>query len=179
MPKKAKKTAKPKAAAAPEAAVKRKKGQQPYVPTDDARAQVRALSGFGLPQTEIAKYLKITRPTLAKYYPDELERARPDLMAMAGGGLFNALHKKETWAIKYVHGTLGRRFGWTERHELSIDFGQALGGADFSRLTSGQFQQLLDLLEIAGVHIPAPVANAARPLPPQLIGSGTGASSHP
>jgi hypothetical protein len=99
-------------------AEKKQNGRPEYVPSDQDRGAVQALSGFGLSQDDIAEFLDVAPKTLRKHYDRELVRARPALMALAGGGLFDHLKRKEAWAIKFVHGKLGKKYGWTERPEI-------------------------------------------------------------
>lgn len=42
--------------------------------TSDSKSQVSALSGFGIPQAEVAKFLSISEPTLRKHYREELNQ---------------------------------------------------------------------------------------------------------
>jgi len=46
---------------------------KPHNPTDETRAAVSALASFGFPQEDIAKYIGISKPTLAKHYGEELK----------------------------------------------------------------------------------------------------------
>lgn len=127
-------------------------GQPPHVPTDETNAKVQALCGFGLSEGDVADYLDITVPTLRKHYSPRLRKARRDLMALAGGGIFTALQKKEPWAIKYLHGTLGKKYGWTERIEIVLPK-DVFGAADPSRLTDEQWKTFVELLAIMGVDL--------------------------
>lgn len=45
----------------------------PHSPTEETRAEVRALSGFGITQDDIARYLDIDPKTLRKHYREELD----------------------------------------------------------------------------------------------------------
>ena len=154
-------------------APKKRIGRPPHEPRDQDRAIVKALTIFGLPQPDIANHLKIDQTTLVKHYPEELHTARGEVMALAAGGLFDKLKKQDEWAIKWVMGTLGKKYGWVQRHEVGIDLTAALGGADFSKLSPEQFDQLVDLLALAGVYLPGAATAAVRPAP-VLIGHGRG-----
>ncbi len=44
-----------------------------YIPNDKDRAVVEALAGYGIPQAEIARHLKMDKKTLFKYFRNELE----------------------------------------------------------------------------------------------------------
>lgn len=129
-------------------------GRPSHVPTDESRATVQALCGFGLGEEAVADYLDISVNTLRKHYSERLRKARPTLMAMASGGLFEALRKKEPWAVKYLHSTLGKQFGWTERQEVTGANGASLfEGLDLTKLNADHLQQLKDILALAGAAI--------------------------
>ena len=59
-------------------------------PTDETRAQVFALSSFGLPQEEISAFVGISDDTLRKYYSDELDKASIDRNAQVAAFLFRS-----------------------------------------------------------------------------------------
>lgn len=61
-----------------------------HKPTQETRAEVRALASFGVPQEEIATYLDIDPKTLRKYYKDELLQSRLKVHARVGSFLVNA-----------------------------------------------------------------------------------------
>lgn len=46
-----------------------------HEPTEKTRTEVRTLASFGIPQKNIADYIGISKPTLAKHYPEELRLA--------------------------------------------------------------------------------------------------------
>lgn len=62
--------------------------QAPHVPTDELRALVESLSGYGVPQDGIAKLVKISVPTLTKYYSEEIEVGVLKANAAVSGNLF-------------------------------------------------------------------------------------------
>ena len=61
----------------------------PHEPTDKTRSEVSALASFGVPQEDIAAYIGISKPTLAKHYPDELSFSSIKANATVGKFLFN------------------------------------------------------------------------------------------
>lgn len=147
---------------------KTENGRPPYVPKPEEIAQVQALAGFGLAEREIADFLKISRETYRKAFSEDARRARPKLMAMAAGGLFAALQKKESWAIKYVHNNLGKKFGWGQAPEqIGINPMDLLAKADPSKLSDEKLTLLIDLLAAIGVDV------GGKPTP-LLIGEGQG-----
>jgi hypothetical protein len=60
-----------------------------HEPTDKTRSEVSALASFGVPQEDIASYIGISKPTLAKHYPDELAFSSIKANATVGKFLFN------------------------------------------------------------------------------------------
>lgn len=133
---------------------KKPNGRPPHVATDETKNLVQALCGFGLGEEAVADYLDISVPTLRKHYSDRVRKARPTLMALASGGLFEALKNKDAWAVKYLHGTLGKQFGWTERTEVTGKDGQDIfAGLDLTKLNATNFEKLKDLLTLAGAAL--------------------------
>ena len=61
----------------------------PHEPTDKTRSEVSALASFGVPQEDIAAYIGISKPTLAKHYFDELSFSSIKANATVGKFLFN------------------------------------------------------------------------------------------
>jgi DNA-binding XRE family transcriptional regulator len=63
-----------------------------YVPNDTDRRFVTDLAILGVPQDEIAKSIGISKPTMAKYYRDELDRAT----MVANAKVMNNLYRMAT-----------------------------------------------------------------------------------
>ena len=96
-----------------------------HKPTEETRAQVRALAAFGTDQEHIAKFVGCSHPTLRKHYPDELKFSAINANAQVGQFLYhmasgNALRDGAT------HGECSRaamfwaktRMGWRETDRL-------------------------------------------------------------
>ena len=64
-------------------------GKPVHKPTDKIRAEVSALSSFGTPREDIAKYVKISVDTLNKYYKEELESSAIKANNTVGKYLFH------------------------------------------------------------------------------------------
>lgn len=152
-----------------------KVGPRTYDPSSEDRAIVQALCGFGLSEDGIATYFRLDPKTLRKHFAEELHKARPTLMALANGALFYHLQKKDLNAAKYVHGCLGRKFGWRLDDEKAAPLSpmnalqRMFVDADFSRLTDEQFETLVELLAISGIELPNPNSQP-RAGEPVLIG---------
>lgn len=61
-----------------------------HEPTKETRAQVYALSSFGVPQNDIANFLGMSDDTLRKHYADELRRAGIERNAEVAAFLFRS-----------------------------------------------------------------------------------------
>lgn len=99
-----------------------------FKPTTEQRAQVQALSSFGVPQDVIAEFLSIDPKTLRKYFPDELKKASLQANAQVAKFLFTAasgqaLGRGASYAdcIRAAMFWAKTRMGWNEvhKHELS------------------------------------------------------------
>ena len=60
-----------------------------HAPTEQSRKLARTLSGLGVPQLDIAILLDITKPTLHKYYREDLDKGMAEANAKVAGSLFN------------------------------------------------------------------------------------------
>lgn len=89
----------------------KKTGRPSYIATPEKKAAVRALIVAGVPQPDIAKYMKIGLDTLHNHYAFELEQANNSFTGMAVGKLYDALKKGQPWAICFY---LKCRAGWRE-----------------------------------------------------------------
>jgi hypothetical protein len=98
-----------------------------HEPTDKTRSEVSALASFGVPQEDIAAYIGISKPTLAKHYPDELSFSSIKANATVGKFLFSmasgqALKQGATYgdcktAAMFWAKT---RMGWRETNNLDV-----------------------------------------------------------
>lgn len=73
-----------------------KPGRPAYQPTEKDRAQVRMLSGMGVPDYDIAKVMQISAPTLRKYFAHELEVGHIEANAQVA----RSLYKQATDPVK-------------------------------------------------------------------------------
>ena len=65
-------------------------GKPAHVPTDKSRAEVSALTSFGITQDEISTYLDIDLKTLRKHYRRELDTGTTRANAAMAKRLFDA-----------------------------------------------------------------------------------------
>ncbi len=89
-----------------------------YEPTEEQRRTVRAMSGFGIPQEDIATLLDLDPKTLRKHYRRELDRGSIEATAKVAQSLFNmaTVDKNVAAAIFWMKA----RAGWREKHEVQI-----------------------------------------------------------
>lgn len=88
-----------------------------HKPTVETRAQVEALSGYGVRHDEISVYLGIDPKTLRKHYRDQLDKGH----VKANVGVARALHKNATDGnVTAQIFWLKARAGWRDRVDIEI-----------------------------------------------------------
>lgn len=98
---------------------------KPHKPTDETRAEVKALASFGLVQEDIAQYVGISHVTLRKHYASELKLSAIKANATVGKYLFS-LASGQAIANGATHGDCKTaamfwaktRMGWRETDRL-------------------------------------------------------------
>lgn len=96
-----------------------------HEPTPENRVEVRTLASLGMPQEDIATYIGISKPTLAKYYDEELKISSIKANATVGKYLFS-LASGQAIAKGATHGDCKTaamfwaktRMGWRETDRL-------------------------------------------------------------
>ena len=83
-----------------------------HEPTNESRAIVSNLAAFGIRQESIARQLGISKPTLEKYYREELEHGLDDANAKVANTLFSMAISGEHPAATFFW--LKTRAGWRE-----------------------------------------------------------------
>lgn len=91
--------------------------QEPHEPTEKTRELVKTLSGLGLPQANICSIIKISKPTLHKYYRDELDLGLAEANAKIASTLFNSAVSGNTAAAIFW---AKARMGWREKQEMEL-----------------------------------------------------------
>lgn len=84
-----------------------------FKPTDEQRRTVRALSGFGIPQPDIATHLGIDPKTIRKHFRVELDRGSIEATAKVAQSLFNMATQGGNVAAAIFW--LKARGGWREK----------------------------------------------------------------
>jgi hypothetical protein len=103
-----------------------------HKPNDDRRKQVKAMSGYGITQEDIATVLGIDSKTLRLYYAEELAKGAPEANAAVAQSLFQMATKgKNVAAAIWWTKT---RMGWKET--VRVD-GTGEGGAIIFQILTG------------------------------------------
>ncbi|HYF08417.1 MAG TPA: hypothetical protein VD970_12410, partial [Acetobacteraceae bacterium] len=108
-----------------------------YQPTADQRRTVRAMAGFGVPQADIATFLKIDPKTLRKHYRDELDQGVTEANAKVAQSLFNMATKQNNVAAAIFW--MKARAGWSERQRIEV----SAGPLDPSQMTDEQLMRVI------------------------------------
>lgn len=91
--------------------------QKPHNPDDNSRKLVKSLSGIGVPQEDICAIMGVSKPTLHKYYREELDKGLAEANAKVAESLFKqATGGNTTAAIFWTKA----RMGWREKHDIEI-----------------------------------------------------------
>jgi len=91
-----------------------KVGRPPHVPTDETRKLVESLSGFGIPQIEIARLVGIDPKTLRFHYEDQLDLGAIKASAKVAQNLFTMACKPTREGLSAAIFWLKVRAGWSE-----------------------------------------------------------------
>ena len=121
-----------------------------FEPSSEQRYSVALMAGIGIPHDAIAGALGISKPTLIKYFRDELDNGRVKTIAKVADSLVRqALAGNMTAAIFY----LKTQAGWKEtgRLELAGYDGGPLDSTsiDVKKLSSQALQELLSARDAA------------------------------
>lgn len=87
-----------------------------HKPTVKTRAEVAALTSYGMTQEEIGKYLGVTAKTLAKHYRNELETGKLKANAKVAAALFKQATKGNFQAQRFW---LMAQADWKEKKDIS------------------------------------------------------------
>jgi hypothetical protein len=90
----------------------------PFHPTEEHRRTVRAMSGYDVPQDDIATMLRIDPKTLRKHFRDELERGSIEATAKVGQSLFRMA--TEGGSVAAAIFWMKARAGWREKQVVEV-----------------------------------------------------------
>jgi len=114
-------------------------GRPAHVPTDDTRNLVESLSGFGIPQDEIARLVGIDPKTLRFHYADQIELGGIKATAKVAQNLFTMACKPTREGLSAAIFWLKVRAGWSEYAPKRVE--EPLGkkeAAERDALTAGE-----------------------------------------
>ncbi len=123
-------------------------GRPPHRPTDKSRREVEALSGYGIPEHEIARVVGISKPTLLKHYREELDQGITKANAKVAESLFRKAIGDGPQAITAAIFWAKTRMRWKEpaqSHEIAGANGGPIQHVDLSRATDEQLAALAAL----------------------------------
>src|ERR1051326_9285379 len=89
-----------------------------FEPTDEQRRTVKAMSGFGVPQPDIATHIGIDPKTLRKWFREELDRGSIEATTKVAQPLFRMATDGNNVAAAIFW--MKARAGWREEHELEL-----------------------------------------------------------
>ena len=90
------------------------RGRPPHVPTKEMQDLVESLSGFGIPQDEIAKLISIDPKTLRLHYAEQIELGGIKATAKVAQNLFNMACKPNREGLQAAIFWLRVRAHWSE-----------------------------------------------------------------
>jgi hypothetical protein len=91
-----------------------KAGRKPHEPTEQGRKQVEAMASYGVPLVDIARVLGVSAPTVAKWYPYEIETGHIKANSMVAQSLYNKAMGNGQGAVTACIFWLKCRAGWVE-----------------------------------------------------------------
>jgi len=132
-------------------AEKNKGGRPAHQPTDADRKLCRTLSGYGVPQEEIARQIGIHQETLRTHYRDELDGGIAQANAKVAESLFKRATSDGPQAVSAAIFWMKTRAGWRDVnvHEHTGKDGGAIQteskvNVDVSKLSNAAMAELLD-----------------------------------
>jgi hypothetical protein len=87
-------------------------------PTDEQRRTVKAMSGFGVPQPDIAVHLGVDPKTLRKHFREEPDRGSIEATTKVAQSLFNMATQGNNVAAAIFW--MKARAGWREKQEIEL-----------------------------------------------------------
>ena len=85
-----------------------------YTPTEEQRRMVKVMSGFGIPQPDIASQIGIDAKTLRKHFREELDRGMTEANMRVAQSLFSMATTGGSVAAAIFW--MKARAGWREKH---------------------------------------------------------------
>jgi hypothetical protein len=134
----------------------KRRGNQPFVPTDKDRQQVERMVGFGLTQEQICKIIGISENTLRKYFADELENGVSRINSAVAQNLFAIATSRDPGSVAAAIFWMKTRAQWKEvnHHALGGDNDRApikIANVDLKALSDAEIAQMHNIMDkVAG-----------------------------
>jgi hypothetical protein len=94
----------------------KKMGRKPYERDEKLAQQIKTLAGMGIPDYEIVKFVRVSAPTMRKYYMTELETGHIEANAKVAQSLFKQATHAEKPNVSAAIFWLKCRANWREDH---------------------------------------------------------------
>tara|TARA_X000001388_G_scaffold23803_2_gene16283 strand:- start:1961 stop:2344 length:384 start_codon:yes stop_codon:yes gene_type:complete len=88
--------------------------------SDDKREIVKKASGMGLPHDQICSLLGISKPTLYKYYQEELREGKATANFQVANNLFKIATSESNGAVTAGIFWLKTQAGWKEHNVIEV-----------------------------------------------------------
>ena len=126
----------------------------PYERNEETAAVVNALSAYGVTHDEIALYIKVSKPTLYKYYGDELKLGKIKANTRIAEKLYEMAKAGDRTACIFW---LKTRAGWRETSRMELanaDDKSFMINTDYdlSKLSKEELIKLREILITAGAN---------------------------
>ncbi|TCI00789.1 hypothetical protein EJV46_01010 [Roseococcus sp. SYP-B2431] len=92
----------------------------PYRPTEEQRRTVRAMSGYGIPQEDIATFFDIDAKTLRKHFRNEIDKGSIEATSKVAQSLFRMATEGKNVAAAIFW--MKARAGWREKQQVEHGF---------------------------------------------------------
>ena len=94
--------------------IDKKMGRKPHEREEKTALQIKTLAGMGIPDFDIAKVIKMSSPTMRKYYMVELETGHIEANAKVAQSLFKQATNADKPNVSAAIFWLKCRAGWRE-----------------------------------------------------------------
>jgi hypothetical protein len=114
-----------------------------YRPTEEQRRTVRAMSGYGIPQEDIATFFDIDAKTLRKHFRNEIDKGSIEATSKVAQSLFRMATEGKNVAAAIFW--MKARAGWREKQQVEHGFAGAVisGGHPAEDLTDEELMQII------------------------------------
>ena len=132
-----------------------------WKPTAKERDTVKTMTGYGIPQHEIAATLRVTKPTLEKRCRAELDTGAADANAKVAASMFR-MATKGPYAVRFSAAKfwLACRAEWKERPPVTLDM-----LVPIDRMTDAQFDAVMRINGLPTVGGAPPSADETNVVP--------------